>query len=120
MRESENGSRPVDSGWDFEPHACRNCRARIMGRTRGDGVREYRCAGCGLTGTGGVESVCSCGHTWGAHGHVLKCILNPDVTVEVPYEVLVKGELPSRRQVLPVGSGRNPVNLPSGGLGDCV
>lgn len=121
MRGSVNDSRPDDSGWDFEPHACRNCRARVMSRERADGVREYRCSCCGFRGEGKVESVCSCGHNWGAHGHVLKCLANPNVSVEIPFEILVRGELPKRQQVGPMG-GRNPVNSPSerGGLGDYV
>lgn len=52
----------ADSGWQLEPHCCRNCFGRIVSRKHPDGGRDYHCPNCGIEGSGQKPSViCACG-----------------------------------------------------------
>lgn len=77
----------------YEPidHACRACFGRL-GNEVIDGKRTgiVRCMECGFEGKGHL-SVCACGtklRTGLDAG--LRCIRNPDVTADMPNEIIVR------------------------------
>ncbi|MBN3839234.1 hypothetical protein [Burkholderia sp. Ac-20349] len=75
--------------WRLVDHACRHCFGRLL--TSGSGkTASVHCAQCGRHEDGPVESLCACGvHTAGGR-QVLECYRNPERTLEVPHEVLVR------------------------------
>jgi hypothetical protein len=83
--------RPVaPASWRISDHACRHCLGRVLVRSvRGMPV-ESRCAQCGARADGGASSLCCCGADCGALGYALECYKNPNVSKEVPHEIMVR------------------------------
>lgn len=82
--------RPVTLLWAVADHACRHCLGRVLQRlVRGVAV-EVRCAQCGASADGGPLALCCCGAECGALDYPLECFKNPNVTKEVPHEIMVR------------------------------
>jgi hypothetical protein len=82
--------------WRQEPHCCRACLGRIIGRDNGAMVQ---CADCGLSAAGNDPSaICACGVKLGAKVR-LRCVENPNVSAEVPllYVAVEAPPEPTRR-----------------------
>jgi hypothetical protein len=71
-------------------HACHHCLGRVLQRlVRGVAV-EVRCAQCGARANGGYLALCCCGAECGALDYPLECFKNPDLSVQLPHEVMVR------------------------------
>jgi ribosomal protein L37AE/L43A len=63
--------------WQLTEHVCRECFGRVLERSE-RGRMHYRCADCGHSGAGTVDSVCSCGATLKSGERIgLRCIQAP-------------------------------------------
>lgn len=80
----------ASAGWELTDHACRHCMGRVLRRVNPDGVVVVRCAECGASVAGDVESLCCCGEEVRGHGAVFECVRNPKVSSAVPQEILVR------------------------------
>ncbi|MDE1141298.1 MAG: KilA-N domain-containing protein [Paraburkholderia tropica] len=76
--------------WVVTNHACRHCLGRVLQRLSRGVVVQVRCAECGKIEDGPVDLLCACGADCGDLGHALECFKNPNVTNEIPHEVLVR------------------------------
>lgn len=63
---------------------------RVMRRVNPGGVVVVRCAECGASVAGEHEALCWCGVEVRQHGNTFECYRNPDVTLGVPQEILVR------------------------------
>lgn len=77
-------------GWTVVDHACLNCGGRVLVRLHKGREIEARCAECGSQAEGDHSAVCCCGADLGELGKVLECFRNPNVSKEVPYQILVR------------------------------
>lgn len=77
--------------WDIEPHVCRVCGGRVLSQDTDSEDTRYRCSNCGQEALGRRPWVmCGCGiRIRGAVDAGLRCRANPDVSVEVPAEIVV-------------------------------
>ncbi len=94
----ETAQRPkrVAAGWTVVDHACRHCGGRVLVRLHKGRQVASRCAECGAEGDGDHSTVCCCGEDLGALGRALECFRNPNVSREVPYQILVRERVVSR------------------------
>jgi hypothetical protein len=76
--------------WEVSDHACRFCLGRVLVRAGRGAPAEVRCAQCGAKADGGPSALCCCGADCGALGYALECFKNPNVTNEVPHEIMVR------------------------------
>lgn len=100
----------LSAGWQITNHACRHCLGRVLQRVSRSVVVEVRCAECGKSEDGPVRMLCACGADCGDLGHALECFKNPNVTDEIPHEVLVR-ERPAEKREKTIAPAR-PVKLP--------
>ncbi|MEM5330356.1 KilA-N domain-containing protein [Paraburkholderia sp. JHI2823] len=80
----------TSAGWQVADHACRFCFGRVLQRVHKCEVVEVRCANCGKRADGPPKILCCCSADCGDLGHALECFKNPEVTNEVPHEILVR------------------------------
>lgn len=91
MSQSEhNKKKKGSSGWEFTDHACKHCMGRVLRRVNPGGVVVVRCAECGASATGEHEALCWCGVEVRQHGNIFECYRNPEVSLGVPQEILVR------------------------------
>lgn len=92
-------------------HSCRHCMGPLLRREADDGAMVVRCAECGTTEHGGHSALCWCGVEIRGHSAVFECFRNPNVTLAVPQEVLVR-EIPLVvAPEKPIGRICNPVRI---------
>lgn len=77
-------------GWILADHACKACMGRILVRLQHGQMVESRCAECGAHADSDYTAVCCCGAEAGTLGRILECFRNPQVSAQVPQEVLVR------------------------------
>lgn len=109
-QEAVDRPRRIAAGWAVVDHACRHCGGRVLVRLHKGNEVQARCAECGAEADGDHTAVCSCGEDLGALGKALECFRNPNVTREVPYQILVRERVMTpeereRRVARPVRTG---------------
>lgn len=82
--------RPVPISWRVADHACRFCFGRVLERVSKGNIVEVRCAECGQHSLGGPEEICCCGTDCGVLGWALECFKNPNISAEVPQQIMVR------------------------------
>lgn len=71
-------------------HACRICFGRILTRVDERGNQTQRCSECGTEVVGKVQALCCCGvKLKNGKDAGLRCRPNPEVSPEVPAEIIV-------------------------------
>lgn len=108
LKQQPRKARPA-LGWQLADHACRYCFGRILQRISKGRVLEVRCAECGAREEGDVDLLCCCGADCGDLGRALMCVKNPDVSRELPHEVVIR-ERP-RAVVEEIKTTSRPVKL---------
>lgn len=81
--------------WEITPHVCMACFGRVLQRAlpaSGGGERMFRCADCGVEGSGATPAViCTCGfRVKGRATMGLKCAQNTQKTPEFPAEIIAR------------------------------
>ena len=78
--------------WEITDHVCRVCLGRILSRQQSEGGC-VRCADCGLERTGRTPSLCACGTKLRSGKNAgFRCAPNPEVTPEMPVQIVVVHE----------------------------
>ncbi|MFZ4537893.1 hypothetical protein [Propionivibrio sp.] len=79
-------------------HACRICFARVFAYVDEAGEHHVECSNCGLTKhSHKPETICACGYKLRAKGKAaskwpnagFRCQLNPNITPEIPSQIIV-------------------------------
>lgn len=74
--------------WRLLNHCCRHCTGRLLESEDGAVIR---CSECGKEVEGpDHKKLCRCGERVGGKNAGLRCIQNPSVTPEIPFEIVVK------------------------------
>lgn len=87
-----------ETDWSVEDHVCGLCLGRILGRAGIKG-REFMCADCGKRSEGAVRTggrihpaMCACGTKYGTRDAGVRCIVNLNVSPEVPQAIIASQE----------------------------
>lgn len=74
-------------------HVCRVCYGRLVAEISVEGKRtgKVRCSDCGLEESGDYRALCCCGlKLRNGKDAGFRCVLNLDITPEMPAEIIVK------------------------------
>lgn len=90
----------TELSWTITNHICRVCMGRVLKRATIGGPAVYRCACCGVEGTGSHSSICTCGMTWrkgkAAINAGVRCVENPERSPECMSEIVAVSVEPPR------------------------